>query len=161
MIASGALVTSHASSLTKELSSTKSMDIGTPSRSLVEQEPLYKVRACLAIAELRALNAKWRERRKLVAWCDERRGYGVAYIGAQASTTIEMNQAPPWLRYTKDQEDACKDWGPAELGVVQPHHGCTHAPRCSSWPEISSRCTCMHRDSKDASVRLRFNSITT
>ena len=42
----------------------------------MEQEPLYKVRAWLAIAELRALSAKWRETRKLVAWCEERRGHG-------------------------------------------------------------------------------------
>jgi hypothetical protein len=50
------------------------------------------VRARLAIAELRALSAKWRGRRKLEAWCEERRGYGVVLIGAQASTTMETNQ---------------------------------------------------------------------
>ena len=65
MIASDASMMSLATSLTKELSGTKSMDAGMPSRLLVEQEPLYKVRAWLAIAELRALSAKWRERRKL------------------------------------------------------------------------------------------------
>ena len=58
---------------------------------------MYKVRAWLAIAELRALSAKWREKRKLVAWCEERRGYGVVLIGAWASTAREINQALPWL----------------------------------------------------------------
>ena len=84
--------------------------------------PFYKVRAWLAIAKLRALSAKWRERRKVIAWCEERRGYGVVLIGAQASTMMETNQALPWLRYTEDQED----WGPAEPGWcaaqwVRPH----------------------------------------
>ena len=53
---------------------------------------MYKVRAWLAIAELRALSAKWRERRELVSWYEERRGYGVAYIGAQASTVMEQTK---------------------------------------------------------------------
>jgi len=60
----------------------------------------------------------------LGAWCEERRGYGVAYIGARASTTMETNQAPPWLRYTEDRENAQEDWELAEPGVVRPHHGC-------------------------------------
>jgi hypothetical protein len=33
----------------------------------VELEVVYKARAWLAIAELRALSAKWRERRELIA----------------------------------------------------------------------------------------------
>ena len=46
---------------------------------------------------------------------------GVVYIGVQASTTMETNQALPWLRYTEDQEDAREDWELAEPGVVRPH----------------------------------------
>jgi hypothetical protein len=30
------------------------------------------------------------------------------------------------MRYTNDQEDACKDWGLVEPGMVRPHHGCAH-----------------------------------
>ena len=116
--------------------------------------PFYKVRAWLAIAKLRALSAKWRERRELVSWYEERRGYGVAYIGARVSTTMETNQAPPWLRYTEDQEDAREDWGPVEPGAVEPHHGCARTPSSSSQFEISSRFICMHGDPSDAGVRL-------
>ena len=79
---------------------------------------------------------------------------GVGYIGARASTTMEINQAPPLLRYTEDQEDAREDWGPAEPGVVQPHHGCACTPISSPWFEISSRFICMHGDPSDASVGL-------
>ena len=32
----------------------------------------------------------------------------------------ETNQAPPWLRYTEDLEDAREDWEPMEPGVVPP-----------------------------------------
>jgi hypothetical protein len=39
----------------------------------------------------------WRERRKLVTWCEERRGHWVAYIGVLASTVKETNQALPRL----------------------------------------------------------------
>jgi len=57
---------------------------------------LYKVRAWLAITELRALSAKWRERRELVAWCEERRGLwgglyrilGLYYDGNKPSTVM-------------------------------------------------------------------------
>ena len=37
---------------------------------------------------------------------------------------METNQAPSWLRYIKDQEDAREDWELTEPGVVRPHHGC-------------------------------------
>ena len=53
-----------------------------------------------------AYHAYVRKREMLGAWCEERRGYGVAYIGARASTAMETNQALPWLRYIEDQEDA-------------------------------------------------------
>jgi len=79
----------------KELSGTTSMDNSTPLRSLVELEAVYKARAWLAIVALRTRNVMLRDRRELVAWCEERRGHGVAYIEAQASTVMEMNQAPP------------------------------------------------------------------
>jgi len=36
-----------------------------------------------------------RERRMLVAWCEERRGYEVVYIGDLASTMKEINRALP------------------------------------------------------------------
>jgi len=47
---------------------------------------------------------------------------GVVYIGDSTSTAKETNQAPPWLRYTGDQRDACKDWGAsgATGGVAAP-----------------------------------------
>ena len=63
-----------------------------------------------------ALECYVRKRVMLGAWCEGRRGYGVAYIGARASTTMETNHAPSWLRYTEDQEDAREDWGPAKPG---------------------------------------------
>jgi hypothetical protein len=120
---------------------------------------LYKVRAWLAIAELRALSAKWRERRELVAWCEERRGHGVIYIGGSASTMKETNQAPTWLRYIGDQRDAREDWGLAEQRVVQPHHGCAHTPSSSPSSNFSSRFTYVHGDSRDAGVGFLFTRI--
>jgi hypothetical protein len=64
----------------------------------------------------------WRERRELGAWCEERRGYEVVLIAALASTVMEMNQAPPWARYLKDQRDTGEDWGAsgARCGAVAP-----------------------------------------
>ena len=41
---------------------------------------------------------------------------GVGYIGARASTAMEINQAPPLLRYTEDQEDTQEDWGQRSQG---------------------------------------------
>ena len=79
---------------------------------------------------------------------------GVVYIGVQASTTMETNQALPWLRYIEDREDAREDWEPAEPGVVRPHHGSAHTPSSSPWPDFSSRFTCMCSDLRDAGARI-------
>jgi hypothetical protein len=73
------------------------MDNDTPSRLEVELEVMYRVRVWLAILGLRVLRKLCEGERKLVAGCEERRDYGVAYIGAQASTAMEINQALPWL----------------------------------------------------------------
>ena len=81
-------------------------------------------------------------------------------IGARASNAKETNQAPPWLRYTGDQRDACKDLGPAEPQVVWPHHGCTRTPSSSLWPDFLSRCVRMHDDPRDAGVRFLFSGIS-
>jgi hypothetical protein len=54
-------------------------------RALVQSErgwPLLSLDLFLREAKLRALSAKWRDKRELVAWCEERRGYGVVLIGA-------------------------------------------------------------------------------
>ena len=60
----------------------------------------------------------------------------MVFIGASACAAMETNQAPSWLRYTEDQEDAREDWGPVEPGVVRPHHGCTRTPISSPWFEF-------------------------
>jgi hypothetical protein len=85
---------------------------------------------------------------------------GVVFIGDSASTIKEVNRTPPWTRYSKDQRDKREDWGSLELGGVWPHLGCTCTPSSSPWFEFLYRYMCMHGDPSDASVRLRFNSIT-
>jgi hypothetical protein len=34
----------------------------------------------------------WRERRMIASWCEERRGYGVVYIGDSSSTMKETTE---------------------------------------------------------------------
>jgi hypothetical protein len=84
----------------------------------------------------------------------------VAFIAALASTVLEVNQIPPWIRYTRGQQEVREDQGLAEPAVVRLHHGCARTPSSPSWPEISFTFICMHGDPSDAGAGFLFVTIT-
>ena len=125
MIASGASMIILASSLTKVLTGTRSIEAGTQSRSYVEQEALYKVRAWLAILSLGCFGEG---ERKLVLGV-RRRGHGVVYIVERASTAKETTShyqlTIRYVRYTASRSSVQR------LGASGARHGCGCTPSSS------------------------------
>jgi hypothetical protein len=53
----------------------------------------------------------------------------VAFIAAHASTEKEVNQTPPWTRYTKDHQEVREDWALEEAQVVPAPPGAPPGPK--------------------------------